>query len=299
MFNKLLAVLDRLSGPWLIFIAAVLWSTVGGVSKSVDMETLLFGGFRALIGGVALLPLLKPKQLVWDKWLIGLILSYTGMTVFVLLAIRFSTAGNAIALQDSAPLWLFLWALFIKKQKPGWRRIIPIVLITAGIAIFLLEPNTGSNSLGNILGVFGGISYALYSVCMRRAKGATVMSLVVVMNLSCGALILLGLWALPGYQFAVPLNAWPVLLLMGTVQLSGGHLCFSLGLRKTDPQRATLLAVWELILSPVWAFLLVSELPTAFGFIGWLIMLAAIVLENKLHQPQMLPANAAEINAKS
>jgi|GEM_PF-953327 len=293
--SKLLILMNRLSGPWLIFIAAVLWSTVGGVSKSLQMDPLLFAGFRALIGGMVLLPLLQPRQLVWDKWLVGLILSYTGMTAFVLTAMRYTTAGNTIALQDSALVWLFLWALLIGRKRMSWRRVVPVLLASLGIAVFLLEPNTGSNAFGNVLACLAGICFACLSVCMRNARAATPLSLIGLMNVSSGVLILLGLLILPDYTFRVPPIAWPVILLMGTVQLSGGYLCYCLGVRKIEPQRAQLLCTWELVLSPVWSFLMVGELPTVYGFIGWLVMIAAIVLENKLFIPEQ-PAVQAPLN---
>ncbi len=284
--QKLLNQINRLPGPWLIFTAAVLWSTVGGVSKSLAMDPLLFAGLRSLIGGLVLLPMLQPKKLVWDKWLAGLILAYTAVTSLVLLSMRYTTAGNIIALQDSALVWVFVWALVIGRQKMNWRRILPVAAAVLGIIIFLLEPNQGGNAFGNLLGVGAGICFAAMGACMRQAKAATPLSLVVLMNLCCGVLILLILVLLPGYTLTVPPIAWPVLLLMGTVQLSGSYLCYCLGLRKIEHQRAQLLCTWELVLTPVWAFLMVGELPTIYGLAGWITMLAAIVLDSLLRHPQ-------------
>lgn len=299
--QKLLNQINRLPGSWLIFIAAVLWSTVGGVSKSLAMDPLLFAGLRGLIGGLALLPMLKPKQLVWDKWLAGLILSYTAVTALVLLSMRYTTAGNIIALQDSALVWVFLWALLIGRQKMNWRRVLPVAVAVLGIIIFLLEPNTGSNTLGNLLGVGAGVCFAAMGACMRQAKAASPLSLVVLMNLCCGGLILLILVFLPGYTLAVPPIAWPVLLLMGTVQLSGGYLCYCLGMRKIEHQRAQLLCTWELVLTPVWSFLLVGEVPTTYGLAGWVSMLAAIVLDSGLRhsrEQQAAPGAARPATAE-
>ena len=86
------------------------------------------------------------------------------------------------------------------------------------------------------------------------------------------------LW--PGYQVHIELSAIPYVLFLGLFQLSGGYIFYMMGVRKAGPQKASILGAWEFVLTPVWAFLLVRELPTVYGAVGWVVLLAAVLIEN-------------------
>lgn len=285
MFRKISDAVNSLSGSWLIFIGAALWSTSGGVTKSFEMDAVMQACVRSLMAGVLLLPCLKPKQMVIDKWAVGYVVSFIAVIILILSSIRLTTAANALALQFTAPLWIFLWGLLVHRKRPSRLRIIIMAIMLLGIVVMLCEPNTGSNLLGNILGVCAGAAFAGVSVCLKQVRLGGNLSTIAFANICAGPIILLGLLLLPGYTMHVPSNAWLYIAYLAVFQLVGGYVFYMLGLRKVTPQKATILSIWEFILTPVWALLLVGELPTEYGAIGWVILLAAIMLENR-----MLPA---------
>ena len=239
-------------------------------------------GIRSLLAGVALLPFLRIKKIVWDRWLLAMVICYTALVVLILSSLRLTTAANALALQFTSPLWVMLWNVCVERRLPTLRRFIPVAVMIIGIAIFLLEPKQGSNFLGNILAILAGAAFAGVSICLKRVQAGGYLSMLSFLNLCAAVLVLVPLALWPGYTIYVPSNAWPYILFLALFQLSSGYIFYMLGLRTVTPQKATILCVWEFILTPVWAFLLVGELPSMFGAVGWAVLLVAILLEGKL-----------------
>ncbi|MBR5430439.1 MAG: EamA family transporter [Firmicutes bacterium] len=281
MFKKIAAVFDKLPGEWLVFISAFLFSTAGGVTKSFQMDAILLPGVRSLLAGLVLLPFLRPKQIVWDRWLACLIASFTGLVLFILCAIRFTTASNALALQFTTPLFICLGNWLFLHKRPSARRLLPIVIMLIGIIIILCEPNTGTNFLGNLCGVGAGLAFAGVSVSLNRVRAGGYLSTITLLNLMAGVIILVPLLLWPTYHVHIELSAIPYVLFLGLVQLSGGYIFYMMGVRKVGPQKASILDVWEFILTPVWAFLMVRELPTVYGAVGWVVLLIAVLIENR------------------
>ena len=281
MFKKIVAAIDRLPGEWLVFISAFLFSTAGGVTKSFEMDAILLPGVRSMLAGIVLLPFLRPKKIVWDRWLLLLIFSFTGLISCILCAIRFTTASNALALQFTTPLFICLGNWIFQHKRPSGRRLLPIVIMLIGIGIILMEPNTGTNLMGNLFGIGAGLAFAGVSVSLNKVRAGGYLSTIALLNLCGGALILSVLLLWPGYTIHIELSAIPYVLFLGLVQLSGGYIFYMMGVRKVGAQKASILDVWEFILTPVWAFLLVRELPTVYGAVGWVVLLIAVLIENR------------------
>ncbi|MDO4581433.1 MAG: DMT family transporter [Bacillota bacterium] len=300
MYEKLLARIGNMSGTWLIFIGSVLWSTAGGVSKCISVDPIFLAGMRSLLAGLVLMPLLRPKRIVFDRWFFLFVGSYAALTMVILSAIRLTTASNALALQYTAPLWIVIVSFLFFKKRYTLRKLIPTAIIVAGIVIFLIEPKTGSNFAGNLLGVLSGAAFAAVTVCLRRVQGGGTLSTVAAVNLCAGPVILLIASLSPGVSMDMSWSELPYVLFLALFQLALGYVFYSMGTQKVPPQRATLLAVWEFVLTPLWAWLLVGELPTLYGAIGWIVLLAAIFIDHWLNKdeaavaPPSIPQTAAQ-----
>lgn len=293
MPRDVLSYFEKMPGNLLIFFGALLWSTAGGVIKSFELDEFLLPAVRALLAGVVLLPFLRPRQIVWDRYLLGMILTYAGLSFSILIALRYTTAANAIALQFTAPIWIFFWDLCVQRRLPSLRRLLPLICMALGVGIILLEPKSGSSLAGNLLALLAGLSFAGISRFLPRVRAGGGLSTIALINLCAGTLMFLPQLLLPNCSVHVPLNVWPYLLYLSVFQLSAGYVFYYAGLRKVSTQKATILSTWELVLTPVWAFLLVGELPTLYGAVGWLVLLAAVMLENLLVHERPAEARAS------
>ncbi len=131
-----------LLGRLLVLIAAVLWSTNGLFVKSgvfddwpPDVRGTLLAFWRALFAGLLLLPAVRRPR--WEWRLAPMALAFTGMNVAFLQSMTLTTAANAIWLQSTAPLWVFLWSLAVNRAGRNPRDLVPVLCGLAGAVIIL------------------------------------------------------------------------------------------------------------------------------------------------------------------
>ena len=269
----------HISGAWLVFFGAFLWSTIGGVTKCFEMHPLLLPGFRSLIGGIVLLPFLRPQKVIWNGWVIGLVLAYTAVALLLLASMRLTTAANAMALHYTSPLWIFLGNRVFRHKKVGFWRGVPIGIMVLGITVILWEGGSQGRFWGNLLAAGSGCALAIFTECTGHIKRENYLGILAVANLCASAIILIPVWLFTDIPIIITKHALPYVLYLGAIEVPVGYFCYMLGVSKTSPQQAAVLGVWEFILTPVWAYLLVREVPTLLGIIGWFLMLAAILSE--------------------
>jgi len=205
-----------------------------------------------------------------------LALSYTICLTTFVLSTRLTTAANAIAIQYSSPLFLFL-GLLIFKKKFEKTKLLPMIIIFFGIVAFLLEPSTGSNGIGNMLAVISGITFALLIYYMGFDYGIS----------SIGIIGLLNLILFPVVAFFIPWKEapWPkdytsiaALVFLGVIQIGVAYMLFYKGRRTVDALNASIICLIEPVLNPLIVFLIIDEIPTIYAFIGAAFIIAGQVL---------------------
>ncbi len=276
----------NLPGSWLIIIGAIFWSTSGAVVKSFDTDPVLVAGLRSLIAGIILAPAIRPKKIKFDRWLLLYIIGFAGLVVGIIPALRMTSATVVIGMQYTAPIWIFI-VCAIRTKKIELDRLPIILLIIIAMAIFLIEPVEGMAFWGNWLAVLMGICFAVLSYALSRVEHDNALGLVAVVNLGAALIIMPICFAVPAIDTYVAPSEWPYLIYLALFQLSAGYLFYSLGMKKVPAQRATLLAVWEFILTPVWALLMVREVPSFYVLSGAILLLIALVFDAKLAQKKV------------
>ena len=96
-----------MKGRWCVLAAAVLWSTGGVISKSLDLDSLTIAFYRGLFAGLALLPFVPRRQLGLPA---GAVAARRGLRRDGRRAssasVKTTTAANAIFLQCTAIFWV-------------------------------------------------------------------------------------------------------------------------------------------------------------------------------------------------
>jgi len=269
---------QQLRGMLFVLIAAVLWSTGGLFIKRIPVDPLTIVCLRAAIAGIVLLPLVRLKEIRFSKYLAGYIFSFSWLVITFVSATKLTSAANAIALQYTAPLYLFIYSAFKREIQVNWQSLTPILLIFVGICSFLLEPTQGSNLLGNILAISSGVALALMTIFLNRLKDTPAISLVSLSNLSVALLVLP---FLPDHSVIARIDfiGWVSLLYLGTVQIALAYLFFVQGVKEVNPLQATVLALAEAILNPIWVAVFFGEIPSRQGLVGAAFILAAVLAD--------------------
>lgn len=242
-------------GRLLIVLAAVMWSTSGWFVKNeafhqwpMEGRGLVFAFWRALFAGLLVLPLARRPRL--RPRLVPMTLCFALMNGSYLTAMTLTTAANAIWLQNTAPMWVFLMGLALR-EKISRDNLVLLAFGMAGVGTILYFEMDGPQLAGVVQGLIAGITYAgvvLFYRSMREENAAWLTSLnLLVTAAALGPFVVLqGLWIWPsGYQLLL-------LACFGLFQMGLPYVLFAQGLRSVPSQEGSGIALLEPILVPFW-----------------------------------------------
>lgn len=267
-----------------VLAATLLWSTSGLFVKAglfsdwpADSRGILFSFWRALVAALLLAPAVRRPQ--WNWKLVPLCVCFTAMSVCLLQSMTYTTAANAIWLENTAPLWVGLCSVFLWRDGFERRDLIPLVCGLAGIAVILsfeMRQSSGAASrLGVLLGVASGVWYAGVIVCLRQLRALNGAWLVAVIH---------GVAALTLAPYVLALGPWPsgaqwaALIGLGLFQTGLPYLLFARGVREVTSHEAASICLLEPVVSPLWVYLAYGEQPALWTLFGAALILAGLVL---------------------
>ena len=267
-----------------IIIAMILFSTGGLFIKLIDTNafTITFG--RALIAGLIFLPFIKWKKIKISKSYLTLVVAYCYLCIMFVTTTKMTTAANAIILQCTAPLWLYLFHVMVKGKKITARELVPRIFILLGIVAILSESDDGS-LFGNLLALSNGVAYAFVQYNMEKDYPMSDQSIVGINNL---VLVLTIMILMPQHlDFSgLSVAGWLGLIFLGVFQIGLSYVFFFKGVRLISALNASIISLLEPILNPILVFIFVGELPSTVSLIGFGVILFGIFLT-------MLPSKAS------
>ena len=266
-------------GRMYVLAATLLWSTSGLFVKSgafddwpVDQRGAMLAFWRALFAGICLLPLVRRPR--WRPGLVPMTLSFAAMNVAYLSALALTTAANAIWLQSTAPLWVWVFHRGVLREPADRRDRWPLLFLLAGIATIVWFEVQGQAVAGLLCGLLAGITYGGVVLGLRHLRDEDTAWLIALNHLVAAAIML---------PYIVYLNVWPtpwqllVLAAFGTLQMGVPYVLFARGLRHIGSQEATGIGLLEPLLMPLWVFLLGHETPRWWTVAGAALILAGLL----------------------
>lgn len=264
-------------------LAACLWSLSGGFAKvltrhtALGLETppidsMIIAFYRVLFAGLVLLPTLRRRDVTIRPMMAAMVASFAIMNVLFVWALTQGTAANAILLQYTAPMWMYLASVWFLGEPADRRSSVSLAIGLAGIAIIIAGGWRDADLPVIAIGLGSGLAYAGVVLCLRVLRNASSRWLTVQNHLAAAA-VLLPL-ALSG---PVPTPAQlAVLVLFGAVQMGLPYWLMARGLRSVSPQEAGTITLLEPILNPAWAYLVAGETPTLATFAGGALILGGL-----------------------
>jgi drug/metabolite transporter (DMT)-like permease len=278
----------------LIVLAAVLWSLSGGFAKLLTQPTALgldephlaplqLAFFRALFAGLVLAPTLRRPDLAWRPALVPMAACFAVMNALYVSAMALGPAANAILLQYTAPMWMYLASVWWLGEPADRRSSVTLAVGLLGIAVilvgaYLAPKQAAAGEEGQLqvaaIALGSGLAYAGVLLYLRMLRGLSSRWLTV-WNHLCGAAVLLP-WVV-----WLPLPSGPqlgVLFLFGAVQMGLPYWLVARGLRRVSPQEAGTITLLEPLLNPVWAYLVSpqTETPGAATYLGGALIVGAL-----------------------
>lgn len=259
-FQALMIRQIEVAGPWSVLawrsaaMLPVLLAYQAWASRGSPLPALRKAGLAGVLGGI------------------GLVAAMGG----AILAFQTTTVANAAFLLAASPFLAAVLGRLILGEAVAPRTWGAIALALVGIYLMVREGLAAGALLGNVAALVSALGFASFSVALRWRKTADSLPFSI---LGAGFAVVAG--ALATLQLGEPLVPqagdliWCVLMGVGT--LSGGMVLYTLGSRVVPSAELTLLSNTEVLLAPVWVWLILGETASANTLIGGAVVLAAIL----------------------
>jgi len=290
-----------------LLLAAVLWSSssffmrmlrepTGWLLDEPQLSPLQIAVYRALFAGLILLPIVPWREVHFRPLMLGMVASFALMSGFYLSALGLGPAANAILLQNTAPVWVYLIGVYGLGHDPDRRTWRAIILGLIGALVLIL-----GNSLSDLgsadnptdprilaLGLGSGFAYAVVILFLRHLRMESTAWLTLLNLLGsglilaacvCGHIIMQDGFRAAWQWWQIPTaRQLGFIAVFGLFQMAAPYWLFTRGLRVVGPQEAGIITLLEPILNPIWAYLIApeKEIPTVWTLVGGFILLIAL-----------------------
>ncbi len=264
-----------------VLLSALLFSTGGLLIKLCSWNAITINGTRSLVAGVFLYAMLRKSghAVVFNKKVaIGACIASVMNYSFVI-ATKLTSAGNAIVLQFTQPIFiiLFLWLVF--KRKPSRKAVLACAVMFGGIICFFFDQITLNGTIGNLFAIFSGATYAMVFL-FKTVDGMDFESSMLFSFFLSFVLCLPSFAMEPSYSAADFL--WVVLL--GVFQMGLAFYLLGKGFEYISPVTASLTSTIEPILNPVLVAIFYGETLGLLSVIGAVVVLSASLVYNLSEQ---------------
>lgn len=268
-----------------VIVGALLFSTGGVAIKLSSLTGWQVSCLRSLIAGVVLLLVYPRLGKVWTWRTLVVAIPYAATFTLFALANKLTTAANAIFLQDTAPLYILVLGPLLLHERIRASDLVFLAALGAGLVLIFVSGVTPSAtatdpSLGNILGVCSGLTWALTVLGLRwlavrsaRSPETPIAAVIAGCFLASAAAA--------GFAFpieSVSLADGLTVLYLGVFQIALAYLLVTEGIRHVSALEASLLLLIEPVLSPVWAWMILDEIPGALALAGGAVVIVATAM---------------------
>ncbi|KAB2908655.1 MAG: EamA family transporter [Ignavibacteriales bacterium] len=255
-----------------VVVAALLWSTGGLFIKLVSLNSLQLSFFRSLFAGLVILIMFRKEALKFNKWSLLTGLCYAGVLIFFVVATKLTTAANAIFLQYTAPIYVLILEPILLKTKFERINLVTIIFTFLGMALFFVGKLSAGDLQGNGFALISGICLTFMFLGMRKSGEEYKFSTIFYGNLFVVIAVSFSLIGLESF----PLNDLLMVGYLGIFQIGIAYVIFSYGINRVEAIEASLLAMIEPVLNPVWVFIGYGEEPSFWAIVGGAVIIAAI-----------------------
>ncbi len=278
-------VLSYRTGVILVLLAGVCWSTMGlGIRymQIANVWQILF--YRSIALSVFLFIVItirshgKPLFMVRKAGLPGTIGGLALVVAFAggIYAVQATTVANAMLLFATAPFiaallgWIFLNEAV---RKATW---ISMAIAILGVAVMVWEGMSLGRINGNAAALLSALGFAVFTVALRWRKFDDMMPTVFL-----GGLFALATSAIVCYlvkfPLVIPLNDILIAFSLGVFQVGTGLTLYTIGSKVVPAAELALLSTTEVVLGPLWVWILLGETVDLFTLLGGTVVLAAIL----------------------
>lgn len=273
------------TGMILVLAAGLVWSFQGLIIRQIDTAgswTVLFWRSLSMLpvllalvslrAGGSPLPAIRKAGMAGVVGGFGLVAAMGG----AILAFQTTTIANACFLLASAPFLTAILGRIVLGEAVAPRTWGAMAIAITGIFVMVSDGLHAGAWIGNIAALTSALGFAAFTVALRWRQAED--SLPSSVLGAVFATVAGGFFALQsGQPIAVPAPDLIWCVVMGVATMSGGMILFTLGSKVVPSAELTLLSNTEILLAPVWVWLVMGETASEATLAGGTILMAAIL----------------------
>ena len=267
-------------GIVLVAISAIAWSTAGIFTKGITADVWIILFWRGLFSAafIALYVAWRNPRATWACFgamgLPGWAVATTGTiaTIAYLASFKFTTVTNVVVIYATAPFAAAAIAWLFGRERTKRATLVASAAAVVGVVIMMSGSLGTPNLTGDLLAVVMTVFMAIMLVLIGRFPASP---MVPAMALSSLQITIIACVLVD--PFAVSLVELWWLVAFGLVQ-AGAVILLTEGTRLIPAPQAALIGSLDIPLAPIWAWLILAELPPAATIVGGAVVLLAVAL---------------------
>ena len=159
---------EHQAGLLAVFTAALMWSSGGLFVKLVTFNAMQISFFRCSIAAVVFAVLFRKRLLLVNTFTFINAFFYASVLIAYVIALKLTTAANAIFLQSTAPIYVLIFEPILLKTSYNRVNIITIIVCIIGMFFFFMGKISTEHLEGNLVALFSGIMFAALFLGLRK-----------------------------------------------------------------------------------------------------------------------------------
>jgi drug/metabolite transporter (DMT)-like permease len=250
-----------------------------------------FAFYRFVIAAVVLLVVVrtqsdKPEITRTDRvriWFLGFLIIPINQT-FYLWGQSLTAAGHGAILFATTPIWVFVFAIYLLKEKLSWRRALGIAIALTG-ALTIISSGAivvGTEYLaGDSIILVSVLAWALYTILSKPLAEKYGAIRVTAYSLAAGGLMYapFGLYQAWTFDYSQStLGAWLSVIYMAIGTSVAAYILWIWVLKHISASRLAVFSNFQPIIATTVAFFMLGERPGVPFFVGGAIVLAGVLI---------------------
>ena len=182
-----------------------------------------------------------------------------------------TTVANTMFTLSAVPLFAAVFAWVVLAERIATATWMAILVAMAGIGLMVFDGFESGALLGNLLALATAVLFACFVVALRHGRHVDMLPAV-----AFGALISTAIGGVMAEHLDIALRDILICIAWGGLLSCFAHAIYTYASRHVLAAELTLLSLVEMIVSPLWVWLVFDETPNAYTLMGGAVVAVAI-----------------------
>ncbi|WP_394149110.1 DMT family transporter [Vibrio maritimus] len=197
-------------------------------------------------------------------------------TSFFVLSIDSTDAASTLAIFNTAPFFAAVIAFFTLKERIEKHTVAAMMTSILGVGVIFLHGATSGQLAGDYYAIIAAVGSASYLVCLRKRQGNNSHNILIT-----GGIVMASIALLNGAK-PTSLNSvqFIYMALLGCIVVPLSGLFIAQSSKYLPAAQTALILLLELLLGPLWIYLVLSIVPEKENLLGGTIVLISLVIHS-------------------